>query len=126
MLYSLGVPVERLFGSRKFAVRTQSFRMVKRILTSFSNRQSFAALSLLVATVIEFAALLILHRVTGLNVIPPGPTALLFAIAYQYARLIPPAYHLRIFGVPLTNKAFIFAPAAEVSTTFTSCLLIRS
>jgi hypothetical protein len=75
--------------------------------------KSFAVVSLLVATLLEFVSLLILHRF-GLNTIPSGPTTLIFSIIYQYSRMVPESYELRIFGVPLNNKSFIYAPALQV------------
>lgn len=70
--------------------------------------------SILVATIVEFIVLLLLHR-TGLNVIHAGPNTLIFSIAYQYSRLVPTSYDLRLFGVPLNNKSFLYAPALHAS-----------
>lgn len=77
--------------------------------------------TLLVATIFEFLALLLLHRV-GLNVISSGPTTLVFSILYQYSRLVPSSYDLRVFGVPLNNKSFIYAPALQVRPLSIPCL----
>jgi len=87
LLYNVAVPIERLFGSTKFA--------------------SFAFVSVLTSTILEFGALLAFNR-SGLNVIPSGPTAFLFSIIYQYYRLVPHAYSFKIFSVTLTDKAFTY------------------
>jgi len=76
-----------MFGSTKFA--------------------SFAFVSVLTSTILEFGALLAFNR-SGLNVIPSGPTALVFSMIYQYYRLVPHAYSFKLFGVTLTDKAFTY------------------
>lgn len=78
------------------------------------DRQSFAIVSTLMSTILEFSSLILLHRV-GINHIPAGPIALMFSILYQWYRLVPTAYHFRIFGVPLSNKSFLYILAAQVS-----------
>ncbi|KIJ20457.1 hypothetical protein PAXINDRAFT_67213, partial [Paxillus involutus ATCC 200175] len=86
----VGVNIEQQFGSVKFA--------------------SFTIVSALMATTLEFLTLILLHRV-GVNHIPPGPTAVVFSILYQWYRLVPPAYHFRVFGIPLSNKSFTYVLA---------------
>ncbi|KZT29415.1 hypothetical protein NEOLEDRAFT_1085321 [Neolentinus lepideus HHB14362 ss-1] len=104
ILYSVSVNVERAFGSVKFA--------------------SFAVLSTLVATILEFLSLLLFHRF-GLNYIPSGPTALIFSILYQYSRLIPSVYQFRIFGVPLSNKSYTYLLAVQLAILhYPSSLLV--
>ncbi|KAF8838623.1 hypothetical protein BDN67DRAFT_971248 [Paxillus ammoniavirescens] len=90
LLYGVGVNIEQQFGSVKFA--------------------SFTIVSALMATTLEFLTLILLHRV-GVNHIPPGPTAVIFSILYQWYRLVPPAYHFRVFGIPLSNKSFTYVLA---------------
>ncbi|KAJ7055015.1 hypothetical protein C8F01DRAFT_1211684 [Mycena amicta] len=94
LLFNIGVQVERQFGTLKFA--------------------SFAVISTLLSTVLEFLSLVLLHR-TGLNHIPSGPSTLIFSIIYQYARIVPSAYDLRIFGLPLTNKSFTYIFALQLA-----------
>ncbi|TFY78708.1 hypothetical protein EWM64_g5305 [Hericium alpestre] len=94
LLYNTGIHIERQFGSVKFA--------------------SFAVLSTLVATLLEFGALLALHR-CGFNYIPAGPTALAFNLLYQYSKLVPKAYHFRIFGIPLHDKIFVYILAFQLA-----------
>jgi len=69
------------------------------------------------STILEFSSLILLHRV-GINHIPAGPTAVVFSMLYQWYRLVPPAYHFRIFGVPLSNKSFTYMLASQVSYLF--------
>jgi membrane associated rhomboid family serine protease len=94
LLYTVGINVERQFGSVKFA--------------------SFAIVSTLMSTILEFSSLILLHRI-GINHIPPGPTAVVFSMLYQWYRLVPPAYHFRIFGVPLSNKSFTYILASQLA-----------
>ncbi|KAG6849314.1 hypothetical protein H0H93_009504 [Arthromyces matolae] len=44
-----------------------------------------------------------------------GPTALVFSILYQYSRIVPPSYKLRIFGVPFNNKTFLYLLALQTA-----------
>ncbi|KII94644.1 hypothetical protein PLICRDRAFT_33452 [Plicaturopsis crispa FD-325 SS-3] len=94
LLYSTAVQIERQFGSTKFA--------------------SYAVVSTLLSTILEFTCLLLFNRV-GVNNIPAGPLALLFSILYNYSRIVPSAYQFRIFGVPFTNKIFQYALAAQIT-----------
>jgi hypothetical protein len=71
-------------------------------------------LSLLLSTLLEFLALLCLYPL-GINTIPAGPNTFLFSLLHQHIRLVPSSYDLRVFGVPMTDKFFIYAPAFQVS-----------
>lgn len=75
--------------------------------------QSFAVVTALTSTILEFVALLVFNRL-GLNLLPSGPTALTFSILYQFFRLVPSAYTFKIFGVSLTNKIFMYIVALQV------------
>ncbi|KAL0950123.1 hypothetical protein HGRIS_010119 [Hohenbuehelia grisea] len=94
ILFSAAVHIERRFGSAKFA--------------------SFALVSALVSTILEFAALLLFHRI-GLNHVSAGPLTLVFNILYQYSRIVPSMYQFRVFGVPLSNKSFTYLLAAQLA-----------
>ncbi|EGO27949.1 hypothetical protein SERLADRAFT_462266 [Serpula lacrymans var. lacrymans S7.9] len=101
LLYNVGVQVERQFGTVKFA--------------------SFAIASALVSTILEFMALLLFYRI-GLNHISPGPLSLIFAILYQYFRVVPSIYQFRIFSVPVSNKIFTYILASQVSSFLTTAI----
>lgn len=92
LFYHAGVQVERLFGSVKFA--------------------SFTFVSVLLATIFEFLALVLFHGI-GLNHITMGSSPLVFSILYQYARIVPPAYRYRIFGISLTSKSILYLLAIQ-------------
>jgi len=77
--------------------------------------QSFALISTLVSTILEFVSLILFNRF-GLNRIPSGPIALIFSILYQHARLVPSIYHFRVFGVTMSNKVFMYILALQVSS----------
>ncbi|KAI6024469.1 hypothetical protein EDC04DRAFT_2574008 [Pisolithus marmoratus] len=94
LLYGVGVNIERQFGSVKFA--------------------SFTIVSGLVSTLLEFMALILLHRL-GVNHMPGGPSAIVFSMVYQWYRLVPVAYHFKIFGMPLSNKAFTYVIALQLA-----------
>ncbi|KZV76017.1 hypothetical protein PENSPDRAFT_646568 [Peniophora sp. CONT] len=95
LLYNVGVNVERSFGSAKYA--------------------SYLWISMLVSTILEFTTLLVFHRSSGFNRFPPGPTALIFSIAWQYYRLVPSIYRFSIFGVVLTDRVFPFLLASQLA-----------
>lgn len=84
--------------------------------------QSFALVTTLLVTILEFLALLLFHR-AGLNYISMGPSALVFGILHQHSRIVPAAYHYRIFGVSLNNKSVTFILALQVSQGIISSVL---
>ncbi|KAF8760235.1 Rhomboid family [Rhizoctonia solani] len=90
ILYNVAIGIERTFGSHKYF--------------------SFLIAAALVSTLLNFSSLIALHRF-GLNYIPAGPIAILFAIIYQYERLVPSAYNFRILGITMSNKAFTYLTA---------------
>ncbi|KAK2465984.1 hypothetical protein APHAL10511_001625 [Amanita phalloides] len=94
LFFNVGVPVERQFGSVKYA--------------------SFAIITVLLGTIFEFISLILFHRF-GLNHIALGPSILLFSILYQYSRIVPAAYKFRIFGVPLSNKNMPYLLASQLA-----------
>ncbi|KAH9899579.1 hypothetical protein C8Q73DRAFT_638142 [Cubamyces lactineus] len=100
-LYNTSIIIERAFGSMKYA--------------------SFLIISAVTTMLLSFAALLVaqLTPVTGalFNNIPPGPIAVMAAVLYQYMRLVPPAYHFRIFGVGMSDKVWVYAIAAQLAIT---------
>ncbi|KAK4052145.1 hypothetical protein OIV83_002439 [Microbotryomycetes sp. JL201] len=83
LLYYTSVPVERNFGSHKFA----SFLVV------------IAGLS----TTLELVALLLGFRL-GFTSIPAGPFAIVFAIIFQSTRQVPTLFYWKLFGVEVTNR----------------------
>jgi membrane associated rhomboid family serine protease len=96
LLFNVGVLVERQFGSAKYA--------------------SFAAITILLGTIVEFVSLILFHRF-GLNHIAMGPSVLIFGIVYQYSRIVPAAYSFRIFGVPLSNKNVPYLLALQLAAS---------
>ncbi|TFK72019.1 hypothetical protein BDN72DRAFT_816616 [Pluteus cervinus] len=94
ILGSVGVQIERQFGSVKFA--------------------SFAVVITILVTILEFLALILFHRF-GLNYIAMGPAALLFSILYQHSRVVPSIYQYRIFGLSLNNKSFTYFLALQLA-----------
>lgn len=82
--------------------------------------QSFLAVSTLVSTIITFLCLLIfqISRVTGnmFNNLHSGPISLIFSIMYQYVRLVPQAYQLKVFGAVFSDKIWVYVIAGQVST----------
>ncbi|KAL7282615.1 hypothetical protein ACG7TL_004087 [Trametes sanguinea] len=99
-LFNVSICIERTFGSIKYA--------------------SFLIISAVTTMLISFIALLVarLTPVTSslFNNIPPGPIAVMSAVLYQYIRLVPPAYHFRIFGLGMSDKIWVYAIAAQVGT----------
>jgi hypothetical protein len=71
----------------------------------------------MLAITLEFLSLLLFHRI-GLNHIAMGPSSLIFAMLYQYSRIVPSAYNFRIFGVPLNNKSLVYLLALQVRGGF--------
>ncbi|KZT71560.1 hypothetical protein DAEQUDRAFT_665684 [Daedalea quercina L-15889] len=98
LLYNFSVRIERTFGSVKFA--------------------SFLIISTLVSTISTFLSLLLLHAFragTLFNVVPAGPIAILFSILYQYGRLVPDAYQMKVFGLDLNDKIWVYILAGQLA-----------
>ncbi|CAE6524072.1 unnamed protein product [Rhizoctonia solani] len=94
ILYNVAVGIERTFGSHKYL--------------------SFLVAAALVSTLLNFSSLLALYRF-GLNYIPAGPIAILFAIIYQYERIVPSAYNFRVLGITMSNKTFTYLIAFPIT-----------
>ncbi|CAO3687266.1 unnamed protein product [Umbelopsis ramanniana] len=92
MIYHMRV-IERHFGTAKYA--------------------AFIAIAWLVSTLLEVGALVMLAKL-GLRSIPAGPFAILFAMLYQYHRIIPVTYKFKIFGVTLSDKMYIYVIATHM------------
>ncbi|KAI0032938.1 hypothetical protein K488DRAFT_8710, partial [Vararia minispora EC-137] len=92
LMFNAAIPVERSYGSVKFA--------------------SYLVITSLVATIAKFLTLPLLYK-QGLNRFPPGPTSLAFNILYQYSRLVPPVYRFSIFNVVVSNKVFGYILALQ-------------
>ncbi|ORX39734.1 hypothetical protein BD324DRAFT_614782 [Kockovaella imperatae] len=90
LLYTVGIPIERSFGPRKYA--------------------SFVLVSSLVSTVFSLMALVFLHKF-GLRYIPAGPYGVLFSLLWQHYRIIPTLYTYRILGIELSDKAIAWMQA---------------
>ncbi|CAE6485619.1 unnamed protein product [Rhizoctonia solani] len=94
ILYNVAVGIERTFGSHKYL--------------------SFIIVAALVSTLLNFSSLIALYRF-GLNYIPAGPISILFAILYQYERVVPSAYNFRILGITMSNKSFTYLSAFPIT-----------
>ena len=70
-------------------------------------------MSAITCTLLNIAAL-VTGAAVGLNILPAGPYGVIFAALYQYYTLIPVTYEFKIFGVAFTDKAFMYALAAQV------------
>ena len=60
------------------------------------------------------------------NNIPGGPFAILFTIVYQYMRLVPAAYHFRVFGLGMSDKIWIYTIAFQVRKNYLRSLYRKS
>ncbi|KAG2174797.1 hypothetical protein INT43_005859 [Umbelopsis isabellina] len=85
--------VERQFGTPKYV--------------------AFIAISWVLSTLLEIGALVMLSKL-GLRSIPAGPFAILFAMLYQYHRIIPSTYKFKIFGATLSDKMYIYVIATHL------------
>ncbi|KAE9407286.1 hypothetical protein BT96DRAFT_963238 [Gymnopus androsaceus JB14] len=96
IFFQIGVHVERCFGTHKFA--------------------SFVLVSILLSTLLQFAALLLFHCV-GFNHVFSGPLPLVFSILYQYSRIVPAVYKFKVFSVTFNNKSFVYALALQLAVS---------
>ncbi|KAM0749836.1 hypothetical protein T439DRAFT_302814 [Meredithblackwellia eburnea MCA 4105] len=93
LLSYTAMPVERAFGSVKFA--------------------SFLVVVMGMSTVMETVALLMGQRI-GFTKIPAGPFAIVFAILYQFSRLIPSSFYWKVFGVEVTDNIGHYFVASQL------------
>lgn len=115
ILYNAAIHIERAFGSVKYSV-SYSSNIIPLCSLSF---QSFLLIALGLNTTATMLTQLLFQLVPILgtlsNHIPPGPTALVFSILYQFFRLVPEAYKFRIFGVTMSDKFWVYGTASQVS-----------
>lgn len=126
-LYHMRV-LERLWGSRKFAVRISCLVLAtrqSRFPTSTDRQtQSFLLSTLPPTLLIPPVVLTILHPITfsALNVLPSGPTPLIFALLAQYHATIPTVYKYRLLvssssteAVTFSDKSLVYLLAAQLA-----------
>ncbi|KAI9306518.1 hypothetical protein BJ944DRAFT_263446 [Cunninghamella echinulata] len=92
IIYAMRI-IERYFGSSKYA--------------------AFIFVIINISTLLEVGALVTGIKF-GLRYIPGGPYALLFAMLYQYHRLVPVLYRFRIFGITFNNKSFLYMLSLQI------------
>ncbi|MCJ1410378.1 hypothetical protein MMC19_004463 [Ptychographa xylographoides] len=124
--------IERLWGSRKFAVRGYSVPEItpNPISSTLMPRQSFLISLYPVATLIPPLLLAIVLRPLSFNFInylPAGPTPLIFALLAQYHASIPHVYKYRIVtsivessrtppdGILLSDKTITYLLASQLA-----------
>ncbi|RCH94857.1 hypothetical protein CU097_008831 [Rhizopus azygosporus] len=90
-----------LFGS----IILYSMRIIERQYGT-SKYTAFLFITTIISTILEVVMLIVGGRI-GLKSIPSGPYAIIFAILYQYYRVIPVTYRFRIFGIVMTDKLFL-------------------
>jgi len=103
-------PIERLWGSRKYA----SFIIICYAFTTLLPPMLLS----LVLRPLSF---------NSLNYLPAGPTPIIFAILAQYHAVIPHVYKYRVaaspspptnepfFGLTFSDKSYVYLPAAQLA-----------
>ncbi|KAI8076884.1 uncharacterized protein BX664DRAFT_344168 [Halteromyces radiatus] len=86
IIYSMRI-IERQFGTSKYV--------------------AFVFVTICLATLLEIGALVTGIKL-GFRYVPGGPYALLFAMLYQYHRMVPGLYRFRIFNITFNNKIFLY------------------
>jgi len=105
LLFNISIVIERLFGTLKFA--------------------SFIAVSALLSTILE-ALTLFVGSGLGLTGLPAGPYGVVFAVVYQYYRIIPATYRFKVAGFSISNKAFTYFLAVQLMACQTPHSVISS
>jgi len=83
--------MERLFGTGKFA--------------------SFAVVTTALSTALQLTWL----GLRSESVAAPGPYGLIFATLVQYYREVPATFYVRVFGVPVSDKMFLYVIALQLA-----------
>jgi hypothetical protein len=127
-IYNMRV-IERLWGSRKYAV---SLSMSSSEETLLMMEQSFIFLTYTFTTLLPPLLLALILRPLSFNTfnyLPAGPTPLLFAILAQYHAAIPQIYKYRVaassssptspdaplVGLTFSDKSYTYLPALQLS-----------
>ncbi|KAL8693264.1 MAG: hypothetical protein Q9218_001865 [Villophora microphyllina] len=125
-LYHLRI-IERLWGSRKFAVRVTLVPMgvpfdlwTQRAHIQY---QSFLTTALPPTLFIPPLVLAVLRPLTfsTLNILPAGPTPLLFALLAQYHAAVPTVYRFRLIlssptdALTFSDKSMVYLVAAQLA-----------
>lgn len=140
-VYNMRV-IERLWGSRKYAVSTSAIELPCRDWMcgsrSADERQSFVALSFILTTLLPPLLLALILRPLSLNTfnyLPAGPTPLIFSLLAQYHAIIPHVYKYRIAatsfislsrsptpnpprpftGLTFSDKSYVYLPAIQLA-----------
>jgi hypothetical protein len=120
--------IERLWGSRKYAVRSFPYILIVNLYNA-NVAQSFILLSYAFTTLLPPMLLALLFRplsLNNLNYLPAGPTPLIFSILAQYHAVIPHVYKYRIavsansptepfYGLTFSDKSYVYLPAIQLS-----------
>ncbi|KAI9476445.1 MAG: hypothetical protein EXX96DRAFT_577200 [Benjaminiella poitrasii] len=98
LIYKLRI-VERRYGSAKYA--------------------ALIFISFVVSTILQTGAL-----VMGSRSIATGPYAILFSILYQFQKIIPPSYQVKMLGTTMSDKTYTYFAAAQLllSNSMTSAV----
>ncbi|KAH7105630.1 hypothetical protein BKA62DRAFT_690366 [Auriculariales sp. MPI-PUGE-AT-0066] len=96
LVFTVCIQVERLFGSYRFA--------------------SFLFVSTIISSALCLALLVVLRAVgSNINMIPSGPTAVLLSNVYQFSRIVPASYRLKVGGFVMSNKVFHYVLAVQLA-----------
>jgi hypothetical protein len=121
--------VERLWGSRRFAVSFHFLVFFLRCRANWMGYQSFLLLCFAFTSLAAPILLLILRPLSlyTINYLPAGPTSLIFAILAQYHAIIPHQYKYKVaatsnpsmteenfVGITFSDKSYIYLPAVQL------------
>lgn len=117
--------IERLWGSRKFAVRLSPLLHSPNPVSSNKNQSFLLTIHPLISLLppLLLSALLRPLSLGALNYLPAGPTPLVFALLAQYHAAIPHVYKYRIATsspTPTARQANSSSASASATTSSTS------
>ncbi|PLW34058.1 hypothetical protein PCASD_14487 [Puccinia coronata f. sp. avenae] len=87
ILWHTSVPVERRFGTVKYA--------------------SYLIVTLVLGSLLELIGLVLSHSIFGYRAIPSGPFMVTFAIVYQHHSMVPSLYDYRIGRIHLDSHSLV-------------------
>ena len=122
--------IERLWGSRKFAVRRITFTPcpTRTSRPTANNHQSFIISTLPYTSLLPPLLLALIVRplsLNNLNYLPAGPTAIVFAILAQYHAAIPSTYKYHITTGPSSSSSSSSPSSASSTSPSLSPLTLR-
>ncbi|KAI7905703.1 uncharacterized protein BX663DRAFT_549670 [Cokeromyces recurvatus] len=103
LIYKLRI-IERRYGSAKYA--------------------AFIFISFVLSTLLQAGVSVTVGSRIGFRSIASGPYAILFSILYQFHKMIPPSYQVKMLGTTMSDKTYTYFAATQLLLTNSTSSMI--